>query len=219
MHNGRREMKKMILFVIFAILVVATAAYFTLMCKKISLEAKSIVFKNNIVKWHIERIIEIALVNKGENNITLNEIKVNGKIAKWTAFSHIILPGSICKITVFYPWNTSKKYSIEIVTDKGSLTINADSPKLFEIKLKIFNRLKKYFKDIVSFEIFFGDGECKPHYIKVIDEKGNEVISQMWGIVLYSSGYVKSAVISFLAEIPPASTRIYKIVLTSNPVK
>jgi len=208
---------KKILLLISLIAVIASMLYFTLTLKPPSLEVEVVSCSISIDKWRVERLFKLTLVNKGDSNITISEVKVNGATVKWASETPIITPGAKLRLYIYYPWAPLKKYSIEVITERGSVKTEVKAPELKERRLKLVNTGEVSFKGIVSVEVFFSDKECLPGCIKVVDEEGEETISQMWGYILYDSGYVKTAVVSFIANIPPKSSKVYKILLTSKP--
>ncbi len=176
----------------------------------VSIERVEFLVKND--GWKILRTIRVYLKNKGNDNVTINAVSVNGvSFSSWSSRWIIIYPGETKYIEIYYPWNGGE-YTISIDTSQGRVEVKKKSPTLTKINVVFENYENKPLDEIASFELFFADGEVKPGEVRVLDENGVEVLNQMWGIVTYQSGYVKTAVISFPLEVPPGGLKSFTIV-------
>ncbi|MEM2342265.1 MAG: hypothetical protein QXX94_07530 [Candidatus Bathyarchaeia archaeon] len=165
--------------------------------------------------WRIVRTIKVDIRNPGDENVTVSGVLVDEK--SWNQLSPtnlLIPPKSVRTIKIFYPWN-SVKYSVTIETDKGKKKVDVDAPNFSSLKAILQNLNDDEWNSMISFDFIFGDGELEEPKMAVYKD-GAPIICQVWGIVRYESGYIKSATISFPASIPARGESSYMIRLNEE---
>ncbi|MCD6368339.1 MAG: hypothetical protein J7L38_00910 [Thermoproteales archaeon] len=213
------QFKIKVLLVLITIFLVALGAFLYMSLQSRSnISVESLSFEVNVEGWRISRVIKAKITNTGSENVTITGVEVNGKsVNRWTSGSRVLTPKESTFIYIYYPWKSSTQYSVKISTSGGEGILEAKSPQFSKILLKLTNVGGDVWEGVFSFETYFSDGECKPKGIKVFNEYGEEVASQMWGIVTYESGYVKTAIISFHVSIPPGGEKTFAITLGVEP--
>ncbi|RLE61039.1 MAG: hypothetical protein DRJ32_01965 [Thermoprotei archaeon] len=215
-------MSKRLIIIIIVALISAASLYLVLnqLMGASNLEILDVDFKLSLENYRLCRSIELLVKNKGDANLTISSVRIDGKdVHLWILRGGYIPPRSTATILVFYPWKSGGKYSIEIVSDSGSAKVEEAAPSLDKIGFIVNNRRTIDWHGILSFEVEFSDGECKPYCLEIVDENGVKATSQMWGILTYDSGYVRYAVISFIAHIPKESSKTYYLVPVDKEVR
>ncbi|HDD64197.1 MAG TPA: hypothetical protein ENF53_03450 [Thermoprotei archaeon] len=213
----RGKLLAVVAIIVIVVAVVAAYAVLNLMPQACELELVSYKFTAYSSGWRFERAIEVTLKNVGENNATISSIKVNDKdVYTWNPRWIVIHPGEIKTIYIFYPWK-GEECNIKIETNVGVLEFKDKSPSFKGYDVYISNPYSFKIDEIYSINLHFADGECKANEIKVVDENGNEVLSQVWGILKYDSGYIKTATVSFKIEIEAYGARQYSILIGEQP--
>jgi len=203
--------------IIVAILGVAGFLVYQQFMAKNYVELVNVDFVLESRNWRILRIIKVTIRNTGSDNATINSVTVNGRtLNTWGPRGLIIYPGEVKAVEIYYPWK-GEECNVVIETNVGKVEFKKKSPEVRKISIGIQNTAGEDIDEIVSFGLFFADGEVKPGEVRVLDENGVEVLNQMWGIVTYQSGYVKTAVISFPLKLPKGGYAEYTLILGEKP--
>lgn len=165
--------------------------------------------------WRIVRTIKVDIRNLGDENVTVSRILVDEKSwNQWYPTNLLIPPKSMRTIKIFYPWNGAK-YVVTIETDKGRKRVDVNAPNFSSLKVTLRNLNNEEWNNVVSLDLIFDDGELNEPKMAVY--KDNVPITcQVWGIVRYESGYVKSITVSFPVSISPRGESSYIIKLNEK---
>ncbi|MEM2341234.1 MAG: hypothetical protein QXX94_01095 [Candidatus Bathyarchaeia archaeon] len=205
--------KRLIIPISIIVVIAGSLAYFLLFQQSGSpIEVASIEFSIDAHLFSLNRVIKIELRNLGDNNITVNRVMINDEVWNmWAPRNLLIIPKSSGVLNVYYPWN-GREYKITVETSGGTVEFNKQAPEFTQIRLNLQNNRNEEWNDMVHFNMFFADGELSEPKIAVYEGE-NSVPCQIWGIVRYESGYIKTATITFMATMAPTGKKTYTIKL------
>jgi len=205
--------RKKVVAILVALVIVAITAYMLLpsLLQRPCVSIASYEFKVKLSGWRIMRVIEVYLENSGTDNVTISLVKVNGEEwSLWSPQDLMIKPGDRGCIEIQYPWNNDE-LEVSIETSGGEVKFKDKAPAFNGVKIVLLNAYNQTISELVHLEMYFKDGECKRGFIRILDDEGLEVESQMWGVVEYESGYVRTAIISFPISLRPGEHVEYRL--------
>ena len=202
------------------VIVLVAVLYFTgILFPRAPIKITEVKFTLDSSDWKIFRAIVLKVENPSTSNVTIEAVYINGK--RWNKvapYRLLVEAGKTLYLKIYYPWN-GEELRITLETNKGKAEVSKKAPSFKSVSLTVVNEGSSKVDTVVSYELFFAPGELKKPLIKVLNEEGSEVLSQVWGVTLHDDGSVETAVLSFRVSLKGYESKSFLIVLGEAPSK